>query len=548
MKKLYAVALLLALISLSPIEYDRALILRVENLMKTSPTTKSYTYQGNGWFEFKDENGLKWHRNFGDTRTHGGLKPKKIISIDLRKIDTTGFSTMFTELSTVHIGNASDPPIGSHLGIDSLAELMGQYYEQGWGDYVWLARQRKGSYDFDRYLRIENKYTSFGVSDIDLNGIQELLGDSLGSILTFEASAPGALDLKLKHFWSGKTGSAQVPRINDFDGDGYPEITMHQFGDGFHGTRIVKYKQDSKKLERVFQIRYPNNPGFRGYWAVGDFDKDGKNEFVTANYNGEVFFVEHVQGDTSYAISFSDTTRYINAFFHTEGNDLDGDGRPECFIGSDNTGGLNNIAVYETIGDNKFEVSVWIEIYPVGSFIWEWIWTGDVTGDGRDEIVLTSGNALIILKAVANDEYKVIWYKRYNSKISHRLFDVDLDGKQEILLSFIDADGLHKTKILSYNIPTSVQKLKHLHPLTISVFPNPATTQATIGIETEQKESNHLVVTSIAGKVILEKDIVSTPAEVIILPLPVQRFPEGVYFITMTNSKTSITIKFLVLH
>ncbi len=540
-------SILLSLASLSLLDFERALVLRVEGMMALSPTTKSYTYLGDGWFEFTEEDGLTWQRNFGDTRTMGGLKPKKIISIDLRLVDTTGFESMFEELGVVHIGNSSTPPIGSHLGSDGLAELTGQYYQQGVGDNPWMTKQIPGTYDFENFQMIQERYKMFGVADMDQNGLQELVGDSLGNIMTFEPRVSGERNLRRKHYWYGRTGSAQVPRIADMDNDGHPEVIISQFGDGFDGTRIVKFKPDSQKLERVFQIRYPNNPGHRGYYAVGDFDMDRRMEFANANYAGEVYFVEHLEGDTSYAISFSDTTRYINAFFHTEGSDLDGDGRPECFIGSEGEGGLSNIAVYETTGDNHFEVSLWIELFPFGGFSWPHIWAGDVTGDGSQELIVSALNTIVVLKAFGEDDYSVLWYKRFSSSLSFRLYDIDFDGEQEIIMSFVES-GIHKTRILSFaKALDSVLPVWVPEAMTMSILPNPSSGDCTIWLKAETWETVELNVFTTSGICILKKELIVDSEKESYVPLSLKQVPPGIYIIRAITKRFMITRKLAVI-
>jgi len=553
MRTLKILAFLLAAVSLSVLDEEQSYILRVEELVSRSPSTVSYMYLGDGWFEFTDVDGLTWQRMFGETQSAGGLKPKKIISIDLRQIDTTGYAKLFSEIAVVPLGLEFKPPVGSFIAADNLCELTAQSYQiaEGFTD-VRMFKLDSISSMFKPAMIFLNKFSANGSADIDQNGIPEIVGDSLGCILTFEGSAPSRLDLKLKHFWYGKTGSAQVPRVFDLDEDGFPEIVISQFGDGFDGTRIVKFDQPSQKLKRVFQIRYPNNPGHRGYWAVGDFDLDGKMEFVNANYAGEVYFVEHVQGDTSYAISFSDTTRYINAFFHTEGNDLDGDGRPECFIGSDNTAGLNNIAVYETTGDNKFEVSLWIEIYPLGSFIWPWIWTGDVTGDGKDEIVLTSGNAVVIIKAFGDDDYRVIWFKRYNSELSHRLFDTDRDGVKEILVSMTDGgsgfEAKRFTRILQYRKLTSTSTLSQKTlSISVKIYPNPASAQVVISLLSPVNQTYDLSILTITGSSVYQVSGYLEQGRTRNVTVSNFELQNGLYFLHLKTRESSSIKKIMII-
>ena len=542
------IPILLASVTFSPIDYEKALTLRVEGLIQQHPVVKSYRYTGNGWFEFTNEDGRTWFRNFGDARTKGGLKPKKIISIDLRQIDTTGYSTLFQEVAEIPLGTGSKPPIGSFIANDGACELTAQYYQQGAGfDDIRMFKRVRSTMLFQQIHIYPRVFSPIGVSDMDHNGIPEIVGDSLGSLLTFEASGVRMLDFTLKHFWTGVTGTAQVPRIADLDGDTYPEVLLHQFGNGFLGLRIVKYDSTSRMLKTSFELVYPHHPEFRGYWAVGDFDLDGRTEFATAKSDGEVCFVEHRSGENGYAISFTDTTRYINAFFHTEGDDLDGDGRPECFIGSDDTGGLANIAVYESVGNNRFEVTAWIELYPLSSFIAEWIWTGDVDGDQKGEIVLTSGSTLVVLKALSDDDWRVVWYKRYNASTCHRLFDIDGDGTDEIILS-VREYSKNFTRLLARNAISSISEApRHASSNEVRVFPQPGNTSIWIEFINAPKDNIFHIISS-TGKIVRTLSIPVDTQYPYLTAVSTRDLQSGVYFITSSSIRASSTTKFILFH
>jgi hypothetical protein len=541
--------LLLAVLTFSPIEYERALVLRVEEQMKNSPSTTVYSYKGNGWFEFTNEDGRTWFRNFADTRAPGGLKPKKIISIDLRKIDTTGFSRMFNDIAIVPLGTSSRPPVGSRISGKDGCELTGQYFQQGAGyDDIRMFTRASPSMIFHQAHIYSTVFATNGSADIDRNGLMEIVGDSLGSIVTFEGSSSGQLDMQRKYFWRGMNGSEQVPRIFDLDGDGYPELIQRQFGNGYLGPVILKYDAVMNRLINPFRLTYPGDPDFRGYWAVGDFDMDEKKEFVTATRDGQVHFVEHDNGDSAYSIVFTDTTRYINAFFHIEGNDLDGDGRPECFVGSDDTGGLNNIAVYETTGDNRFEVTAWIELFPLGSFMWEMIWTGDVTGDGKDEIVLSSAGALLVLKAFGDDDWRLIWFKDYQTEIAHRLYDVDNDGANEILLSMRDGVSRY-TRILKYNTINAIQELSAPNESAqMTIYPQPADNGLFISIKSREMDLTEIKLYTIEGAMVKRASNVIVGASHLPQNIPTSSLKNGIYIVVLEGNGIRIAKKCVILH
>ena len=548
MRTLKILAFLLAAVSLSVLDEEQFAIQWVKDQVRRSPSTVSYVYQGDGWFEFTNIDGRTWFRKVGNARNRGGLKPKKVISIDLRDIDTSGYSSKVTEITRVAVGTVGAPAAVGYAQGDSTVLLAGQYFIPGPREPVRIYRKDQLVDTFHLAHSFSNGFFPASFTDFDLDEVKDMVVDSLGSIITYRTNLNSGLPTDRQYYWYGKSGSAWVPRVKDLDGDGYPEILVHQFGDGFNGTRVVKYSKDEDKLIKVYEITYPNDPGFRGYWAVGDFDMDGRQEFATANYSGEVYFVEHVKGDTGYAISFSDTTRYINAFFHTEGNDLDGDGRPECFIGSDNTFGMNNIAVYERTGDNLFEVSLWIELFPVGSFTWPWIWTGDVTGNGKDEIVLSSENVLVILEPTDKDTYKVIWYKRYNREIAHLLYDINNDKKMEILLSVYDLQESLLIILSFNNTPSGITITELPESLNLTIYPNPTTSNLTINSHIEHPGKFFLELYSINGEKLM-KEVISAPnSGIYITSFSVNNIASGMYFLALSGKDKRVVKKVFIYH
>jgi hypothetical protein len=540
-------SLLLAAISVSYIDIETAMEQRVRALIVEHHWQGTYKKLGGGWYEFTGDDGLTWKRNFGDIRTHSGLQPKKIITIDLRKLDTTGYGVYLQEVGRVHLGVARVTPVGSRLGNDGLCELTGQYYEVGgFGDRNRMLRRKPGTYEFEFVSIIHEVFRVIGSVDMDLDGIPDILGDSSGTVLDFEAPVHGSRNISLQRTWVGMAGVLQVPRFEDLDNDRYPEVLMYQFWLGLHGVAIVKYRQETKRLEKVFEYTYPNNHDIRSCWAIGDFDKDGHKEFVTATNEGEVCFLENSTGEGDYRLSFVDTTRYMNVGVYTEGNDLDGDGRSECLVGSNNTFGLTNIAVYETLGDNSYEVTCWIEVFPVASLTWELLWTGDIDGDGKDEIVLSSGSTLVVFRAFGIADYRAVWYRNFSSEISHRLFDIDNDGTQEILLSFVQ-DKVHQTMILKHPVAVGVKDVP-IPPdqLECSISPQPASGIQNTVLQISGSGTIHMSVRSMDGRELFTQTIEASPGGRHTIPLLMEGYPSGVYFVVLTTGDETVVKKFQV--
>ena len=154
---------------------------------------------------------------------------------------------------------------------------------------------------------------------------------------------------------------------------------------------------------------------------------------------------------------------------------------------------------------------------------------------------------LVILKSFGDDNYSVIWYKRYDRGIAHRIFDIDRDGKQEILVSMKETDA-SRTKILSYNIPTTTVEISaSINSFNISVFPNPVSSSATLKIYSEKPDIIQVSVWSINGRILYRRDIAVTPGDNNTMNLPIGNTPDGTYFVTTTDGRTQRAMKFLIM-
>jgi hypothetical protein len=208
-------------------------------------------------------------------------------------------------------------------------------------------------------------------------------------------------------------------------------------------------------------------------------------EFATGDVDGLVYLAEHTGADNDYALTWQDTVPTFNAYFHTEGDDLDGDGRPECFLGGASLiHGVwtNVITCFETVGDNRYEPTVELRITGAGGLSEEYLLQGDVDGDGQKELVLSTGNVVMVLKAVGDDDYEVYWLKRFPDEASVQVGDIDGLGGLDLTVSFTFRI---QTEVYVSRLPTKVQASDEqpgppagfrLYPN----YPNPFNPQTTI--------------------------------------------------------------------
>ena len=294
---------------------------------------------------------------------------------------------------------------------------------------------------------------------------------------------------------------------------------IHHGGDGVnYFEAVAEYDPGTKAMSNVW--RHPSISGSEGHqWSVGDFDRDWKMEFVNGHIKGIVFWYEHGGENDSYQQVFFDTLFYHNAYFNTEGDDIDGDGRMEAFLGG---AGYyqdiwsNFITCYERIGNNQFEKSVELWIRGLGGWKASYIKQADVDGDGNNELVWSAGNTVAIIKSTGDDEYDIWWYKHFLREVGATTVDLDNDGDEEILVSYrvpVPNSIESKTEIYTLYDSTTVkvngdQKPASPHNV-IELYPNspnPFNNQTVIAYKLTNAADVWLSIYSVTGKEVKQLD------------------------------------------
>ncbi len=151
--------------------------------------------------------------------------------------------------------------------------------------------------------------------------------------------------------------------------------------------------------------------------AFGDFDRDGRNEFITT---GIIYHRENIQafectGDNQYQRTWFDTLPTANNKDNIATDDLDQDGQPEFVVGSfwlaqpgPWTGYLR---IYEATSDNTYDVSYRDTLPDIRTYP-DWYTSsgsGDVDADGVDELVWAVANNWMVYKAYGNNQFNRIY-------------------------------------------------------------------------------------------------------------------------------------------
>lgn len=538
---LLLLSILLSLVSLSLLDFERALVLRVEGVVERFHSPVTYRHLGDGVFEFTDTlSGNTFRKQVTDVKPQGGKQPKKIITIEVAQIDTTGFGSKFTKVASIPAGVQNIVPIGFHAKDGTVHFVAAKFMN---GTYA--------STDFYRWDDSKDTLTAvqrlngewlypFAHGTFFRANMPNVAVDSFGTVLIYDTPDGSNLPTRKRAVRYGRNETAQRPRVYDFDGNGVDEVVLRQWPSR---NVVTKLRLMENTFIDVYENTFENRFEY-GSWAVGDFDKDGKCEFATVTYGGFVYFVEYNPLNSSYSVVFIDTTRSVNAGFNYEGNDLDRDGHAEVFIGSSFFGGLANIAVYETIGDNDYEVSLWIEINGIGTFS-QGIVTGDVNGDGKDELIVHGGGVVIVLEATADDQYQAMWIKAFPNEIGVKCFDTNKDGRQELIISQQRFEALASfTEIYSFSTPLEVGEIRS--EFSVNVFPNPAHSDGIILLSGEHPQDVTIRIFDSVGRIVEEYHQRRFTG---LLSLSIGKFnlPTGIHFMQVVTRFQTIMKKIVIL-
>jgi hypothetical protein len=537
--------ILLAAVTFSPIDYERALAIKVEEIINRFHSPLRYSYLGNGWFEFTDTTTQRVFRQcFADSPELQGKQPKKIIVFDMSQLDTTGFSGIFTMVDRIPIGTAYNPCVG-HVGRSGRRYILGGRVANG----SYTSTYAYGLDTARKKWREVHEYKGFGfapIGAIDLCSIDapQFAGDSSGAVIVFGTSAGSDIPDRWMLSFKGGSEFAQYPRPFDFDRDGCDEIVLRQRPPSYV---VIDYSAVNGSFSIVHRESFSNNVVY-GSWAVGDFDQDGKGEYASATLYGFVYVVEY-DGAGGYSIVFQDTTRWQNTGFQWEGNDVDGDGKKEFVIGSlMSFGESSNLAVYEYSGDNDYDVSCWLEFRGNGSLNNN-LTAGDVTGDGRDELVYSRAGQVIVLTADEDDAYRILWTRQFQSEIFTRLFDLNSDGRSELLVGLMENRAGY-TEIYSLNDTVTTEHESVMKPDNVSVdcFPAPARESAMLSLTASTPVICSATLFDWRGsavRTLLSGDRFSGTKRI---PIETGALPAGIYFVRITVNRNTRILKIVVTH
>ncbi|MFO7525382.1 MAG: FG-GAP-like repeat-containing protein [Ignavibacteriaceae bacterium] len=373
--------------------------------------------------------------------------------IDLRTIDTTQYSNLFTfwsEVPPYYVWHL--PLIIADANDDGRKDVYGAY-KSYFSDYspVIYEINKNSSYD-SIYKYPDTLGWPWYIGDLENDGNLEIVNSYISynplrhyiKILAIDSLTRYPTQLKCVYQPSTGTGQPVDMKLYDMSGDGYPEMIYFLNGEGdslvlSSSFQITKYDRINNQFSLVWQHQPPW--GTRGF-VFGDFDSDGNQNFAASSIHGEVFVYEHIK-ENNYNVIRIDSLPISNVFLQLFTNDLDGNGKPELWIGGDgyiNGVGSQILYIYESDTDDKYSIVYSIAIIGGSTWFSSNMVSVDIDNDGTDEVLLCIDQHLLIFKN-NKDGYELYYIKRselfnQNSRyLSATASDFDGDKYPEIVIS-----------------------------------------------------------------------------------------------------------------
>lgn len=227
--------------------------------------------------------------------------------------------------------------------------------------------------------------------------------------------------------------------ITDLDQDGLKEI-LFRYSTGTRHTCVYENTGDN-----LYSLVWEDTLNPSVYFVNGDFDLDGRIEFITQYAGGgpALVFAWECIGDNSYQPVFCDTLP-IGGWEIFSANDMDGNGKPEFLCTSFSwLQGITWLYLYETIGDNNYDFFLVDSVTGIpGAMIHQLSVCGDIDADGIEEIVWSTFNQWHIYKATGIQQYQKIYSSAWTQHdlTVMSVYDLNENGYPEIIESWEQND------------------------------------------------------------------------------------------------------------
>jgi hypothetical protein len=431
-------------------------------------------------------------------------------TINVWEIDTTLYADKFKFWQKVDIANGieSTVPI-EDINQNGFLELYGMNrYTFPPGGQAGIVEQDSQHIFHTVYNYDPTSIFVQGVGDVNSDGIKEVYlrtRDTLSGKF-YKADSLGEFPTTFDFiFYYYTTSQINDITFGDFDQNGVTDCS-------FIDWPIIYLATYDSSINNFYEVFEYNVNDFSSGFAINDFDGDGKTELVLGTSLQQVYVIEAV--DTNqYSLSWQGLAPTLNAYMVTSTNDIDGNGKPEFWIGGqDFNTGISTFWCYEADGDNSYIPVAGIELRYLVSLFTFYLLAVDVDNDETEELVINLQDYLLILKFTGKpDQHNYsIFYAKIGEEtqpsaifLPPTIYDLNGDGKKDILLPMDIYPPPYISHILVQDKITSVAENndKSFDKFDLSQnYPNPFNPSTQIKITVKEQNTIQVVVYNLLGK------------------------------------------------
>lgn len=502
-------------------------------------------------------------------------------TIDLTTIDTTLYYQKYSFWQEVSVGSPyTAPPLIGDVNNNTLPEIYGMMkdYNTDFSDVVVMEMNLQ--HRFDSVYSYDSTNNPRAIYDIDRNGMKEVPfrrypSDTLypgHSWLFFTQPTDTSLatDLSFIFYPFPENNQLDQNTFGDWDGD---EFTDQIFIRSCCPPTINLYEYNPliNNFDSVYQYDFGSLDIFFSGFAIGDINQNGETEFFAGSVNGKVIAIENC-GNNCYSKIWQGSVETNNAYLYAVTNDLDGNGKPEVWIGGYhfwNGEAITRITIFEASGNNNYVAVGKIDIIGAFNFYAKNMQVLDVDKDGKEEVMICIEQHVIILKfngSLNRHTYEVFYMKRNDLAFSGRnsvfygatMYDVSGDGKEDIVIHLDDIITNVGMRLFTFiykadfsvdvTEPDPLPEKFNLYPN----YPNPFNPATKIRFEIPEYSFVSIKVFNVLGKeitTVLEKELApgSHTIDWEAQDSNGQLLPSGVYLIRLTASKYTHSVKAVLL-